>query len=107
MSSGTPSSLLNALDGQWEDRLHRGSDAINVQQLASDEARLVSAEENNGIADVAAGTPRRLMGVQPLSCQSLIIWNTRGGSPLRALSSQAPGLMMFTVMPFRARATAK
>src|SRR6185437_795438 len=55
----------------------------------------------------SAGAPRRLMGVQPLSCQSLIIWNTWGGSPLRTLSSQAPGLMMFTVMPFWARATAK
>ena len=47
------------------------------------------------------------MGVQPLSCQSLIILNTSGGSPLRTLSSQAPGLMIFTVMPFWARATAK
>src|SRR5213078_3209979 len=52
MSSATTSSLLNALDGQWEDRVHRGSSAINVQQLASDEARLVGAEKNNGIADV-------------------------------------------------------
>src|SRR5207244_8479502 len=30
----------------------------------------------------SAGRPRRLMGVQPLSCHSLIIWNTWGGSPL-------------------------
>ena len=38
-------SLLDALDGQREDRLHRGSAAINVQQLAGDEARLVSTEK--------------------------------------------------------------
>src|SRR5437660_1448906 len=44
--------LLDALDSQREDRLHRGSAAINVQQLAGDEARLVSAEENHGVADV-------------------------------------------------------
>src|SRR6266478_3240380 len=50
--SATPRSLLDALDGQREDRLHRGSAAINVQQLAGDEARLVSAEENHGVADV-------------------------------------------------------
>jgi len=36
-------SLLDALDGQREDGLHRGSAAINVQQLAGDEVRLVSA----------------------------------------------------------------
>jgi hypothetical protein len=52
MISATPRSLLDALDGQREDRLHRGSAAINVQQLAGDEARLVSAEENHGVADV-------------------------------------------------------
>src|SRR5207244_9851407 len=52
MSSATPRSLLDALDGQREDRLHRRSTAINVQQLAGDEARLVSAEENHGVADV-------------------------------------------------------
>src|SRR5205085_9081825 len=33
MISATPRSLLDALDGQREDRLHRGSAAINVQQL--------------------------------------------------------------------------
>ena len=38
-------SLLDALDGQREDRLHRGSAAINVQQLTGDEARLVSTEK--------------------------------------------------------------
>jgi hypothetical protein len=44
--------LLDALDGQREDRLHGGSAAINVQQLAGDEARLVSAEEDHGVADI-------------------------------------------------------
>src|SRR5436853_7891926 len=52
MISSTPRSLLDALDGQREDRIHRRSAAINVQQLAGDEARLVSAEENHGVADV-------------------------------------------------------
>src|SRR5437879_12619717 len=52
MISATPRSLLDALDGQREDWLHRGSAAINVQQLAGDEARLVSAEENHGVAAV-------------------------------------------------------
>src|SRR5579862_525570 len=52
MISATTRSLLDALDGQREDRLHRRSATINVQQLAGDEARLVSAEENHGIADV-------------------------------------------------------
>src|ERR1700751_5265234 len=52
MISATPRLLLDALDGQRKDRLHRGSTTINVQQLASDEARLVSAEENHGVADV-------------------------------------------------------
>src|SRR5437016_13056855 len=52
MISATPRSLLDALNGQREDRLHRGSATINVQQLAGDEARLVSAEENYGVADV-------------------------------------------------------
>src|SRR6201988_1231283 len=50
--SAAPRSLLDALDGQREARVHRGSDAINVQQLAGDESRLVSAEENHGVADV-------------------------------------------------------
>ena len=45
-------SLLDALDGQREDRLHRRSAAINVQQLPGDEARLVGAEENHGVADI-------------------------------------------------------
>src|SRR5438477_9521559 len=69
MSSATPRSLLDALDGQWEDRLHRRSTAINVQQLAGDEARLVSAEENHGVADVGwqakapHGRPAALMPV--------------------------------------------
>src|ERR1700758_5339539 len=44
--------LLDALDGQWEDRLHRRGAAINVQQLAGDEARLVSAQKNHSVADV-------------------------------------------------------
>src|SRR5438445_11693918 len=44
--------LLDALDGQREDRVHRGSAAINVQQLAGDAACLVSAKENHGVADV-------------------------------------------------------
>src|SRR5207302_8864193 len=52
MISATPRSLLDALDGQREDRIHRGSAAINVQQLAGDKARLVGAEENHGVADV-------------------------------------------------------
>src|SRR5438309_4426310 len=51
MISATPRSLLDALDGQREDWLHHGSAAINVQQLAGDEARLVSAEENHGVAN--------------------------------------------------------
>src|SRR5438874_5219985 len=61
MSSATPRSLLDALYGQREDRLHRRSAAIDVQQLARDEARLVSAEENHGIADVGwlAEAPHR------------------------------------------------
>src|SRR5207248_11758920 len=64
-----PESLLDALDGQREDRLHRRSTAINVQQLAGDEARLVSAEENHGVADVGwqaeapHGRPAALMPV--------------------------------------------
>ena len=52
MINATPGSLLDALDGQRKDRLHHRSAAINVQQLAGDEARLVSAQENHGIADV-------------------------------------------------------
>src|SRR5258705_881905 len=53
--------LLDALDGQREDRLHRGSAAINVQQLAGNEARLVSAKENHGVAHVGwlAEAPHR------------------------------------------------
>jgi hypothetical protein len=35
------------LDGQREDRLHHGSAAINVQQLAGDEARLVPLTREN------------------------------------------------------------
>src|SRR5512142_882197 len=52
MISAMPRLLLNALYGQREDRFHHGSAAINVQQLAGDEARLVSAEENHGVTDV-------------------------------------------------------
>jgi hypothetical protein len=89
MISAMPRLLLDALDGQREDRLHRGSTAINVQQLAGDEARLVSAEENHGVADVGWQAEAPHGRPAPLSCQSLIIWNTWGGSPL-TLSSQAP-----------------
>src|SRR5579864_6915039 len=52
MMIATHRSLLDALDGQWEDRLYRRGSAINVEQLAGDEARLVSAQENHGVADV-------------------------------------------------------
>ena len=52
MIGATPRLLLDALDGQREDWLHGGSTTINVQQLAGDEARLVSAEENHRVADV-------------------------------------------------------
>src|SRR5438876_313728 len=68
-SSAMPRSLLDALDGQGEDRLHRRSTTINVQQLAGDEARLLSAEENHGVADVGwqaeapHGRPAALMPV--------------------------------------------
>jgi len=69
MISATPRLLLDALDGQREDRLHGGSTTINVQQLAGDEARLVSAEENHRVADVGwqakapQGSPAALVPV--------------------------------------------
>src|SRR5689334_19631999 len=48
----SPDSLLDALDDQGENRFHRGSSPIYVQQLAGDEACLVCAEENHGVPDV-------------------------------------------------------
>jgi hypothetical protein len=101
-----PYRLLDALDGQRKDRFHHRSTAIHEEQLTSDETRLVSAEENHSVtyigweAEAPHGRPAALVPV-------LNLWNTWGGSPLRTLSSQAPGLMIFTVMPFWARATAK
>ena len=38
------------LGRQGEDRLHHGSPSIQVEQLAGNETRLVSAEECHGIA---------------------------------------------------------
>jgi len=52
MNSATPRSLFDALDGQRKDRVHQRSAAINVQQLAGDEACLVRAEEGYGVANV-------------------------------------------------------
>ena len=52
--SAAPRPLFDALDGQPEDRLHDGSTTINVQQLAGDEASLVSAEENHRVTDIEA-----------------------------------------------------
>src|SRR5882724_6943898 len=56
---------------------------------------------------MSAGVPRRRIGVHPLWCQSLMSLKTSGGRPESTLSSQAPGLIEFTVMPRCARATAK
>src|SRR5689334_23708425 len=60
MMIATPRSLLDASDGQCEDRLHCGRAAINVQQLAVDAARLAGAEKNHGAADIGwlAEAPR-------------------------------------------------
>ena len=67
----------------------------------------VSLQSRTTPLPMSAGVPSRRIGVQPDSCQSLIILKTSGGRPESTLSSQAPGLMVLTVMPFVASATAK
>jgi hypothetical protein len=44
------------------------------------------------------------MRTQPASAHTLIICNTVGGKVLKTLSSVAPGLIIFTVMPRGANA---
>src|ERR1700757_4358489 len=66
MISATPRLLLDALDGQREDRLHRGSAAINVQQLAGEEAVVAGARTDDVHRDALLGESDREITSQRL-----------------------------------------
>src|SRR5438874_12017670 len=67
-----------------------------------------SSEQRSATAfPMSAGVPSRRIGVHPSCCHFLMVFCTGSGRVLSTLSSVHPGLIVFTVMPRAASATAK
>jgi hypothetical protein len=95
------------LDIPWNSNGRRAStsDAPPSTSINCPVIQAASCEQINATAlPMSAGVPNRPIGVQPRSCHSRKpVWKASG----RLFSTLSSGLIVFTVMPRRASATAK
>ncbi|SRR5713101_5399562 len=101
-----PPFLSAQLNFEREDGIHDGYPPVHVDGLSGDEAGFAHAQQHDRVPDIAwrADTAHRRPATLVPGSDGL---EHSVGSRLTTLSSVAPGLMTFTVMPRRPIATAK